>query len=190
MLNPLIDKIFDIILTKKVWQVHILASELINCGAVKSLDENPQRDLFKRNFLIMNALYQLQEQLLPQILLISTLHIELLEKSVTNPISHRTSLRDYYLDWQNYDTSTQEVDALLNDFWGQFEREYTRPTLTQEDYHALTSKWQLPNNYTLKELQKCWRQQALKHHPDKPDGCAIKFKQIKEEYEQLKNTAR
>ena len=190
MLNPLIDQIFDLILTKQVWQVHILASELINNGAIKTLDKNPERDLFKRNFLIMNALYQLQIQIHPQTLLISTLHIELLEKGNDQPLITKTNLRDYYLDWKNYDTSTEDVDALLNSFWGQFKRQSAISTLTQKNYNELTIEWELPNNFTLKELQKRWRQHALKNHPDKPGGCEVKFKKIKEEYEQLKKTAR
>ncbi|GAA79603.1 DNA-J related domain-containing protein [Pseudoalteromonas sp. BSi20495] len=190
MLNPLIDQIFDLILTKQVWQVHILASELINSGAIKSLDKNPDRDLFKRNFLIMNALYQLQTQLHPQTLLVSALHIELLEKECEYPLIIKTNLKDYYLNWENYDASAQEIDALLTSFWERVKHADTTVTLTKENYDELTAKWELPTNFTLKELQKRWRQQALKNHPDKPSGCEIKFKKVKGEYEQLKAAAR
>ncbi|TMN61092.1 molecular chaperone DnaJ, partial [Pseudoalteromonas sp. S1727] len=78
MLNPLIDEIFELILTKDTWMVHTLALKLQQQGAIDSLDIQPDRDLFKRNFLIMNALYQLQQQLHPsQHLAIASLQITL-----------------------------------------------------------------------------------------------------------------
>ena len=58
MLNPLIDEIFERLLTKQVWKVHTLALELSEGGIIMTLDEDPYRDLFKRNFLIMNAPFQ------------------------------------------------------------------------------------------------------------------------------------
>ena len=66
MLNPLIDEIFELLINKKVWMVHTLASELKQRGFLDTLAAEPERDLFKRNFLIMNALYQLQQQLMPK----------------------------------------------------------------------------------------------------------------------------
>jgi hypothetical protein len=92
------------------------------------------------------------------------------------------------LDWGNYDTSSDEVNALLNRFFKHIKQVNT--VLTHSDYQQLTSKWQLADGFTLKSLQKRWRQQALKNHPDKPGGCDIKFKQIKIEYEQLRSAAR
>ena len=189
MLNPLIDKIFELLLTKQVWQVHTLATALLNSKAINSLDNNPERDLFKRNFLIMNALYQLQDQVHPKSLLISTLHIELLDKENNNQLEANNNLKTYYLEWKNYDTSTQDINALLNSFWEQFKRENTTAILTNESIENLTQQWQLKKEFSHKELQKRWRQLALKYHPDKPSGCEEKFKQIKIEYEQLKTAA-
>ncbi|MGO2168586.1 MAG: DNA-J related domain-containing protein [Pseudoalteromonas sp.] len=75
MLNPLIDEIFGLIFNGQVWQVHSLATKLKSQGAISVLDSLPERDLFKRNFLMMNALYQLQQ------LQISGLHIKLITKA-------------------------------------------------------------------------------------------------------------
>ena len=190
MLNPLIDEIFELILTKQVWQVHTLAAELANRSAMTTLDKSPERDLFKRNFLIMNALYQLKAQLHPQSLLISTLHIELLEKGANNLVTTSENLRDYYLDWHNYDTSEEQIDELLNSFWRQFKASSPQQVLTENEFKELASQWKLPENFTIKNLQKRWRQLALQVHPDKPNGCALKFKKIKLQYEQLKVAAR
>lgn len=190
MLNPLIDEIFELILTKQVWQVHTLAAQLSHQGAIATLDQSPERDLFKRNFLIMNALYQLKEQLKPQNLIISTLHIELIEQEAKHLLATSNNLRDYYLDWDNYDTSEQQVEELLNSFWHRFKATPKKHVLTDKEYNKLILNWNLPEDFTLKVLQKRWRQLALQNHPDKLSGCAEKFKKIKLQYEQLKTAAR
>ncbi|MGS0536911.1 DNA-J related domain-containing protein [Pseudoalteromonas sp. SaAl2] len=188
MLNPLIDVIFELILTKRVWKVHTLALELTNNGTMATLDEDPHRDLFKRNFLIMNALFQLQKQLAPtQYLQIASLHIELCEVSQSNPLSQVDPLRDYYLNWQNYDTSITEIEALLDGFWQGFDtKKDNKQQLEPHTRSALLKQWQLAEDATLKMIQKRWRQLAFLYHPDKSAEDEEIFKRIREEYEQLK----
>ncbi|KPH94401.1 molecular chaperone DnaJ [Pseudoalteromonas porphyrae] len=191
MLNPLIDEIFELILTKQVWMVHTLALKLKDRGVIDNLDPLPERDLFKRNFLIMNALYQLQQQVLPtQQLLISSLHIEL----ITAPSNHSAldatdPLRIYYLDWNNFETSSVEIEKLLNSFWHSFTTK-TGSTLKVDitTRELLLKRWQLPPQSKIKDVQKRWRQLAIQYHPDKTHGNADKFKQLKSEYEQLKSS--
>ncbi|OUS73729.1 molecular chaperone DnaJ [Pseudoalteromonas sp. A601] len=188
MLNPLIDEIFERILTKRVWKVHTLALELTNNGTITTLDEDPHRDLFKRNFLIMNALFQLQKQLAPaQYLQIASLHIELFETPQSNPLSQIDPLRDYYLNWQNYDTSITEIEALLDGFWKKFNtKNESKQQLAPYKRNVLLKQWQLAEDATLKMIQKRWRQLACRYHPDKSAEDEEKFKRIREEYEQLK----
>ncbi|WP_338365178.1 DNA-J related domain-containing protein [uncultured Pseudoalteromonas sp.] len=184
MLNPLIDEIFELLLTKRVWKVHTLAATLAEQGGLPSLDANPEQNLFKKNFLIMNALFELQTQLLPKHLIISSLHIELAEPS--SNVATPSHLKNYYLNWQNYDTSAKEIEDLLDSFWQQFNSLTQQPA---ENIEPLLKAWQLPANFSMAMLQKRWRQQALKHHPDKQTGSACKFKQIRAQYEQLKRAA-
>ncbi len=189
MVNPLIDEIFYLLLEQPTWKVHTLASALSESGKIEPLDADPQKDLFKRNFLVMNGLYQLQTQLAPeQQLQIASLHIELVNEQISNALESHDPLRDYYLDWQNFDTSSEEIDALLTDFWQRFssfsQKKGIHP-LSQQQLLDLQQAWQLPVGFSLKELQKRWRQLALKHHPDR-QGCAIEFMKIQLEYEQLK----
>lgn len=188
MLNPLIDEIFERLLTKQVWKVHTLALELSECGIITALDEEPSRDLFKRNFLIMNALFQLQQQLAPaQTLSIASLHIKLEDTSIENTVTQADPLRDYYLDWQNYDTSADEVDALLNQFWQKFEASApVKPEINRCQRNAILAQWQLDEQASLKMIQKRWRQLAFHYHPDKSSEDEEVFKRIREEYEQLK----
>ncbi|MCQ8883901.1 DnaJ domain-containing protein [Pseudoalteromonas shioyasakiensis] len=189
MVNPLIDEIFYLLLEQPVWKVHTLTSALSESGKIEQLDNDPQKDLFKRNFLVMNALYQLQTQLAPeQQLQIASLHIELVNEQISNALENHDPLRDYYLDWQNYDTTSDEIDAMLTDFWQRFSSYSPKRvilSLSQQQLLELQQAWQLPTDFSEKQLQKRWRQLALKHHPDR-QGCAIEFKKIQHEYEQLK----
>ena len=184
MLNPLIDEIFELLLTQRVWKVHTLAATLAQQGVLPPLDANPEQNLFKKNFLIMNALFELQTQLLPKHLIISSLHIELTEPS--SNVATQSHLKSYYLNWENYDTSAKDIEALLDSFWQQFNPLIKQPV---EQIEPLLKAWQLPPNFSLGMLQKRWRQLALKHHPDKQTGSACKFRQIRAEYEQLKLAA-
>lgn len=66
--NPLLWPILEVLRKKPTgWKVHILAAHLSEKELMPVLDSRPDKDLFKRNFLIMNALYQLQETLYPTV---------------------------------------------------------------------------------------------------------------------------
>ncbi len=189
MVNPLIDEIFCLLIRQPIWKVHTLASALSETNHIKALDDDPQKDLFKRNFLVMNALYQLQLQLVPEYhLRIASLHIELVNTPSHTALLQAEPLRDYYLDWHNYDTSNDEIAALLDNFWQHFGQQTsvnTTKKLTPLQHQEIRERWNLNTEYSLKDVQKRWRQLALKHHPDK-QGSAVVFKQIQGEYEQLK----
>ena len=188
MLNPLIDEIFELILTQDTWMVHTLALKLQQQGSIGTLDAQPERDLFKRNFLIMNALYQLQQQLQPaQYLAIASLRITLTDADPHSSVQHLDPLRDYYLDWQNYETSSNEIQELLNDFWQRFAgNKKPQQALDSKTHNKLLQRWQLTKQCSLKDVQKRWRQLAMQYHPDKKTGDTEKFKELKNEYEQLK----
>ncbi|MGO3847202.1 MAG: DNA-J related domain-containing protein [Pseudoalteromonas prydzensis] len=188
MLNPLIDEIFELILTQERWMVHTLALKLQQQGSISTLDVQPERDLFKRNFLIMNALYQLQQQLQPaQHLAIASLQITLTDTAPHNSVQQLDPLRDYYLDWQNYETTSDEIEELLNDFWQRFaSHKKPQQALDRKAYDMLLHRWQLAKQCSLKDIHKRWRQLAMQYHPDKETGDTEKFKELKNEYEQLK----
>jgi hypothetical protein len=189
MINPLIEAIFEIIVTKQVWRVHTLASELAKQEKIPVLDQQSEKNLFKRNFLIMNALYQLQSELKPDYLHVAPMHIELYSKeslsgNIKQSLSLNDALREYYLAWENYDTSTDEINELLTNFW----RRITKrpPALDTKQLKEIRESWYLNSTFSYKELQKRWRELAIKAHPDKSGGSTEKFKQLKIEYEQLK----
>lgn len=186
MNNPLCEPIFQLLVDKKQFKITTLFEALQHLDALALLDENENKALFKKNFLIMNALYQLQEQLLQEqwYLHISTLHIAI-EPYLKQSLSELDSLKNYYLDWSNYDTSLAEIDALLNRFWQYYAR--TQPAL--DDQHTLAQLsplWCLPHDATFTMLQKRWRVLALQYHPDRPDGHLDTFQRLESEYQVLK----
>ena len=78
-------------------------------------------DLYRKHFLIMNALYDLQEVLWQEerrVLDISPSHIELHERQTSGERAEPDwypLLSEYYLDWHYYrDTSEQDVQCLLD----------------------------------------------------------------------------
>ncbi|BBN80101.1 molecular chaperone DnaJ [Pseudoalteromonas sp. A25] len=187
MLNPLIDAIFIAISDQQIHKVHTIGHAINVNEILPKLDEEPYKDLFKKNFLIMNALFQLQQELINEgfYLHVSSMHIQLSEHKKNTPIGKDT-LRDYYLNWANYETSKQEIVELLDSFW---QRLNTLKPMTHtpiDKIKALCSKWQLSYPYDVRQLKTCWRQYAVTHHPDKASGCAEHFKQLKNEYELLK----
>ncbi|MDK1290415.1 DNA-J related domain-containing protein [Pseudoalteromonas umbrosa] len=190
MTNPLLDIIFEIISTGEHLKVHELASRISKNNALPELDSDPHKELFKKNFLIMNALYQLQHELQSSgyDVHISNLDIYLQQKVSAQTMYNEQALqkadplKDYYLDWYNYDTNSDEIEALLNGFWKRYASHV--PMCTSERTQLL-KKWQLSEHFCATELQKRWRQLAIENHPDK-GGSTRAFQQIKSEYEQLK----
>lgn len=139
--------------------------------------------IFRKNFLLMNALYQLQLRLLKDgvYLSIGQIEVQLLpsrvmnQKQLTNPGEQR--IREYYFNWKNYEsTQSDEVIALLNKFWSN----YHNPKQITQAHKLLgvteTSSWP--------EIQHQYRLLVRQHHPDK-GGDSQLFIEIREAYELL-----
>lgn len=148
--------------------------------------------LFRKHFLIMNALYQLQPIFFDEgfHLEISALNITLIplsnsQSTPTYPVSTLEiisqpgddEIRDYYLDWGEFTQSDPDsVEKLLSSFW---QRYYAG----DEESNALkilgleaTADWQC--------IRSTYQKLASKHHPDK-GGDPQTFICIREAYEQL-----
>lgn len=189
MFNPLTDVIFRLICQNQSLKVHTIAAALMEQQQLPRLDEDENKNLFKRNFLIMNALYQLQQEVLAegQYLHVEALNIYLAPQLDKHPLALDDPLRSYYLDWQHYETSSEEVSALLDNFWQQFTFSGARQQLAikPDELNAIKTRWQLPEDYDRRMLSQCWRKLALTHHPDK-SGDEETFKRLMNEYEILK----
>jgi hypothetical protein len=125
--NPLIWPVLSLLQSSnQSWKVHHLASELQAKGLMHNLDPLPEKDLFKRNFLLMNALYELQDILMPkQWLQVKAMEIQIFRIIPTGAdLRHINdgALRDYYLDWANYHASVNVVREMLESFWSSYQQ--------------------------------------------------------------------
>ncbi|WP_042011202.1 DNA-J related domain-containing protein [Aeromonas fluvialis] len=166
------------------YKVHELMAALRQQGAIPQLTDDEQRQLFRVNFLIMNALYQLQAELWQEgwWLVISTLDIRLEPLAETPQASHAfalgENLRGYYLDWQVFwQTDRAEVEALLNRFWRAYDGMGNRA-------EAL-ALFELKAGASQEAIRRRWRELALQHHPDR-GGNAETFIRIRWAWECLR----
>ena len=165
------------------YKVHELMAALRQQGAIPRLADDEQLQLFRVNFLIMNALYQLQAELWQEgwWLVISTLDIRLEPLVGLSEANHGfvlgENLRSYYLDWQVFwQTDRAEVEALLNRFWRAYDGEGHKA-------EAL-ALFELNEGASQEALRRRWRELALQHHPDR-GGNAETFIRIRWAWEVL-----
>lgn len=180
MENPLLWPILEVLKAQPHgWKVHTLASHLIELDLMPVLDSLPEKDLFKRNFLIMNALYQLQETLYPQ----QWLQVEAMNIELTYRFRHtecdldpHEPLREYYSDWQHYEAEEGEVKRLLNEFWTRYQKFVGSEPINNLDKAKALRLFDLPLDATPAEIRKQWRKLALKWHPDRANGDSEQFR--------------
>lgn len=138
--------------------------------------------LFRCHFLLFNALYRLREQLLAEqsaILDIHTLSIRLLDYhcSDSDALCREDKLRDYYLDLNNLnETTLNDVEELLGDFWARFYLDGERAQAMQT--------LELAEDADQSSITHRYRSLAMQHHPDR-GGDAETFSKIRKAYEVL-----
>lgn len=190
--NPLVWPIFTLLKEQPSgWKVHTLASRLSELNYIPVLDENSEKDLFKRNFLLMNALYQLQEILLPenQWLYVDAMniHLEFIRTSHLFMIDESDPLRLYYCNWSHYEASSGEVKRLLNQFWSRFQRHIGGDTHTSLNRREALARFKLPDDASASDIRKTWRRLALRWHPDRENGDAEQFRVLCEAWQILRD---
>ena len=189
--NPLIWPLLTLLQSSNCsWKVHHLASELQSKGLMHDLDPLPEKDLFKRNFLLMNALYELQDILLPkQWLQVKAMEIQIfriIPASADIQHNYDAGLRDYYLDWRNYDTCVNVVREMLESFWSSYQQYIGVNVQLMHKGHAL-KVFELDETATNKDIRKQWRKLALKWHPDRDKGNAERFREVCEAWQTLRD---
>ena len=140
--------------------------------------------LFQKHFLVMNALYTLQEALLEEgvYLSVSPLLNRLDWLKDTAGARELTdtpvALRAYYLDWRHFaDTTEADVLELLQGFWRRFEAgDRKREALAELD---------LPADASWAAVKQRYRSLAARHHPDR-GGDSQRFMLVREAYEVLR----
>lgn len=165
--------------------------ELIKClqaeSAFPALAGTARLALFQTHFLVMNALYQLQEQLAGERihLHISPLAICLQSHSEENEgalaqVNSQVALKKYYGDWSHFQsTDEQDVDGLLSGFW----QHYLAQDKQSDAYQTLL----LEPDSGWEQIKKAYRRMAAECHPDR-GGDATEFMRVREAYEVLVRT--
>lgn len=187
--NPLIPAILAILKqnaqqpNQSPFGIHHLLASLGRHPCFAELDDG-ELGLFKKNFLMMNGLYQLQCALWEEeklVLSIGTLDIRLLallEREPENLLPNQTDpMRDYYLDWRHYyETTREDVAKLLASFWLHQDADARQEALTT---------LQLPFEATASEIKQRYQKLAQRHHPDR-GGDQAYFMEIRAAYELLR----
>lgn len=188
MNNPLIPAILDLLRQHQlgIGEYGILKALAEHEELVK-IDDGGQLALFRKHFLIMNALYRLQEQLWheerlnldisPLINKLSPMSLEQQEQSF-EMVDH-SPLREYYLHWDNFENTTEEdVRKLLKGFW----RHYIKIDSRESALDVLD----LELTASMSEITQRYRELAARHHPDR-GGEHDAFIRIRHAYETLRN---
>ena len=154
--------------------------------------------MFRKNFVLMNALYQIQRDIHSSgyYLYISSLKIQLLPISQsddnslqgisTDTLKTDKALSQFYLDWSNYDVDQSEVDDLLKGFWTRYIELNQASDFTDKRLAAL-QLLELESSSSWENIQQAYRRMVTKYHPDK-GGESSRFIDIREAYLVLKYT--
>tara|TARA_R110001583_G_scaffold145698_1_gene297681 strand:- start:629 stop:1225 length:597 start_codon:yes stop_codon:yes gene_type:complete len=190
--NPLIWPLLSILKSSsQSHKVHYLASELQEQGLLPDLDIDANKALFKRNFLLMNALYQLQAMLLPEYWLqVRSLDIQLVAQIPSDlaiTLEQDVALREYYLNWDYFETSPEEVESLLSQFWGKYGQSLGSPK-NQMDKSSALQIFELDERASVQDIRRQWRKLALKWHPDRNTGNANHFRLVCEAWQTLRES--
>lgn len=166
-------------------KIHNLVTALIAHDEVDlAFDSLDPMATFRVNFLVMNALFSLQNAMEGDRygLEISTMMVRLYPRhegatSQALDVHANASLRDYYLDWSHLENTTEaEVEAMLDAFW----KRYWSQDRAEEAYAVLG----LEPGADEQQIKQAFRRLAARHHPDK-GGEAERFLAIREAYENL-----
>ena len=158
--------IFDLLLQSPNCKLNHIFAHLKERQLLISLDKDPEQDLFKQNFLVMNALFNLQTDAnaLGYAVVIDSINIQLMRYRENQLSDNNATLANYYLDFSNIVISNDEIKSLLDSFW----HYYTAHN--HFELHDVSGAFEvlgLPNNANLKQVKRAWYKIALASHPDK-----------------------
>lgn len=187
MNNPLIPDILALLSqqTDGITEYQIIKSLDKHVG-FENMDDDYQLAIFQKHFMVMNALYQLQQQLLQEekiFLEISPLKIQLITTSTLSGnkkliATREEKLSEYYLDWSNLkDTRKEDVEKLLENFWKIY--------INADQRLSALAVLKLEEGVCADTIGLRYRELAAIHHPDK-GGNASDFIRIRQAYETLK----
>lgn len=144
--------------------------------------------LFQTHFIVFHCLYRLQRQWRAAQHAELSIHTLAVERGAWQAgeegLAEADPLADYYLDLnQLAETSTDDVNRLLDDFWDKMGASpaAVAPSLSLDKACEIMAV-ELPLNAT--ELKRQYRRLVHQHHPDKGGSVAM-MQQVKKAYQRL-----
>lgn len=185
--NPLIIPILDILkfATDKIGEYDIIC-QLEEQGIVFPVaDDGYNLAMFKKHFMTMNALYNLQQDLVEDGYYLSITALDIRIEPISESENKQTLIdsaehrvREYYFDWRHLDNTTEnEVKELLSNFWEMYS--------AQDKQAEALLILELDSNASWQDVKLNYRRLATEHHPDK-GGNDARFIEIREAYEVLR----
>ncbi len=196
LINPLVLPVLSILKSSdKLLSLYQLMQILEKSGydLYDSLvEKSDEVKLFRKNFIVMNALYQINSDIrgTGYRLCISSLNIRLIAEGaeqalLAEDVSTDVALSEYYLDWENYNsTDKADVEALLSSFWIHF-AEYQNQQNGNDKRLDSLQVLGLESSASWKDIQQAYRQLVNIYHPDK-GGNSLKFIQVRQAFLILK----
>ncbi|MGM0524768.1 MAG: DNA-J related domain-containing protein [Pseudomonadota bacterium] len=171
------------------WTEHQLIEQLKQ-PPYQLFDEQALRDplsLFRTHFLIFHCLYRLQADWRSNKVAELDIHTLAIKRQPWQPakagLQKADPLASYYLDLtQLTDTSKDEVEQLLNDFWQAMGQGGSKTPAMPFDEACQTLQLQPP--LAKQSLKRQYRRLIHKHHPDK-GGSLKKMQNVKAAYQVL-----
>lgn len=188
--NPLLPLVLEALrATPQGCSEHTLLKHLETVpDAFPPAPDEPGLALFQKHFLLMNALYSLQDSLWREEglrLEVSALHIgfapaQAAPESASTALDSGSAgaLRSYYLDWHNFTgTDSATVAALLDGFWRRFHGGDRRAGALAVLQLEAGSDWA--------RIKHQYRRLAARSHPDR-GGDRAQFLAVRAAYETLR----
>ncbi|MFT2090172.1 DNA-J related domain-containing protein [Paraglaciecola sp. 2405UD69-4] len=128
--------------------------------------------LFQNHFILFNALYQLNDTWLETEIGSLEVHCTCIRKlpwsANKSALCKEDKLRDYYLNWDNFNSTDQtQVEALIDSFWKRYSRQNETLTFTNMSSQQALSVLELTSPYSSEKLKSQYRKMLHKYHPDK-----------------------
>jgi hypothetical protein len=170
----------------KLTDLYSQAKEALD-GIIKNApDQHFLLNTFSENFLLMNAVYQIQQHdfdagyyLLFDGLYIHYQSIEKCEAFGMELSQPKDVMADYYLDWSNYDAvELSELQNMMQQFWSRF----SDSDQLSQAYETLEIDANDQQGITPKLIKKQFKKLSLTHHPDK-GGDQTQFVAVQRAYQ-------
>jgi hypothetical protein len=170
----------------KLTELYALAKESLDELIQTTPDQHFLLNTFSENFLLMNAIYQIQQQdydagfyLLFDGLYIHYQSIEKCEAFGMELSQPKDVMADYYLDWSNYDAvDLSELQSMMQRFWSRLS---DSDQLTQA-FQTLEIDDANQQEVSLKLIKNQFKKLSLIHHPDK-GGNQAQFVAVQRAYQ-------